>query len=348
MAELELIRRLAHQTKVAVLVAEVQAGQFATSELAGLLKLLAGDGAERSSLALGALQALVEAGMPAGRIEDLRKAFSLPPESVSSLGPRPHTAVVPPTGAPPAGASAQQTRQVTPMFRVPFETGPGEQQPPAPQPPVPGAPSASPAAAPTPPAVTARSPAPLRRQAAELLARGAAGTTAGPAPGPARTEPPKSPPEPPRQPSSIRQETFFGSDAKGIGQAVSQAAAAVGRKTVLVADDDKRVRMVFRIKLEQQGFNVLEAPDGADAWRRLEAGGVDALVLDMKMPGMHGLEVLSRLADAGKDLPVVICTAYDRLDDEFVVATYPRLRYLTKPVDADKLAQTLLNLLAEG
>jgi CheY-like chemotaxis protein len=116
---------------------------------------------------------------------------------------------------------------------------------------------------------------------------------------------------------------------------------------VLVADDDKRIRMVFRIKLEEKGFNVIEAADGQEAWRRLQTPGINAVVLDMKMPGLHGLEILSRLADSGQSLPVVVCTAYDHMEDEFVVATYPRLRYLTKPVDAGKLAETLSGLLAE-
>ena len=141
----------------------------------------------------------------------------------------------------------------------------------------------------------------------------------------------------------MRRDTLhFGSEPTGV-----RGAANANRPVVLVADDDNRIRMVFRIKLEQRGFNVIEVEDGAEAWKRLGQGGINALVLDMKMPGLHGLEILSRLSDAKQELPVVVCTAYDRLDDEFVVATYPQLRYLTKPVDADQLADTLTGLLAE-
>ncbi len=144
----------------------------------------------------------------------------------------------------------------------------------------------------------------------------------------------------------IRRDTLhFGNEPASIASA-SQADG--NRPVVLIADDDNRIRMVFRLKLEQKGFRVVEAEDGAEAWKRLQQGGISAVVLDMKMPGLHGLEVLQRLSDGKQELPVVICTAYDNLDDEFVVATYPKLRYLTKPVDADQLAATLVNLLAEG
>ncbi len=121
-----------------------------------------------------------------------------------------------------------------------------------------------------------------------------------------------------------------------------------GQPTVLLADDDDAIRRIFKTRLDNKGFNVLEAADGLSAWKMLESDArIDAIVLDMKMPGMHGLDVLTRLANSGRIIPVVICTAYDQVQDEFAVGTYPKLRFLTKPVDTNHLAEVLINLLAE-
>jgi DNA-binding response OmpR family regulator len=103
--------------------------------------------------------------------------------------------------------------------------------------------------------------------------------------------------------------------------------------------------MVYRMRLEDAGFEVVEFGDGAEAWARLQAGGVALAVLDMKMPGMHGLDVLSNLAAKSPGLPVVICSAYDQLEDELTVQRYSPLKYLTKPVAPDTLVATVKGLL---
>lgn len=121
-----------------------------------------------------------------------------------------------------------------------------------------------------------------------------------------------------------------------------------GAKRVLIADDDKRIRLLYKIRLEKSGYTVIEAAEGQDAWKKLSSGQVDAAVIDMKMPGYHGLEVLSRMVDSGVLLPVVICTAYDQLADEFVVATYPHLRYLVKPAAPEDVLAALEEVIREA
>ncbi len=121
-----------------------------------------------------------------------------------------------------------------------------------------------------------------------------------------------------------------------------------GAKRVLIADDDKRIRLLYKIRLEKSGYTVVEAAEGQDAWKKLSSGQVDAAIIDMKMPGYHGLEILSRMVDSGVLLPVVICTAYDQLADEFVVATYPHLRYLVKPAAPEDVLAALEEVIRES
>ncbi len=141
-----------------------------------------------------------------------------------------------------------------------------------------------------------------------------------------------------------RETAFFGGEP---GVLSTGRFAALVNKRVLLADDDKRIRMVFRKRLEDRGLVVEEAENGEVAWDKLQRETYAVLVLDMKMPGLHGLELLARLTAAGSQLPVIACSAYEQLKDDVVVATYPRLRYLVKPVAAEKLLEAV-NELAPG
>ncbi|MHC4886299.1 MAG: response regulator [Planctomycetota bacterium] len=168
-----------------------------------------------------------------------------------------------------------------------------------------------------------------------------------------KVAPPAAPPPEPQTPLQATvqiqpqkaEETFFG------GAATAPAFASLAntkKRLVLVADDDPRIRMVFKMRLEKAGFEVVEAPTGDDAWRSLQESKPVAMVMDMKMPGLHGLEILAKLTSEGSTLPVCVCSAYDQLQDEFVIKNYPRLRYFVKPVKADELVTALQGLLQQG
>jgi len=95
------------------------------------------------------------------------------------------------------------------------------------------------------------------------------------------------------------------------------------------------------MKLQKAGYNVIEAHNGEAAWRAIENESPAGMVMDMKMPGLHGLEILARLTQQGSQLPVLVCSAYDQLKDEFVIKNYPCIRYFVKPVNADELVTAL-------
>ncbi|MFH0938557.1 MAG: response regulator [Planctomycetota bacterium] len=118
------------------------------------------------------------------------------------------------------------------------------------------------------------------------------------------------------------------------------------RPLVLLADDDKRIRMVFRIRIEEIGLDVVEYDNGQEAWNRIQKGDITLVILDMKMPGLHGLEILSNMQDKQIHIPIVICSAYDQLQHEFIVKSHPRLRYLVKPVAPETLIAAIKDLLA--
>ena len=79
---------------------------------------------------------------------------------------------------------------------------------------------------------------------------------------------------------------------------------------VMLVDDDEAIRTLLRMTLPRDGFEIVEAGDGADALERIEADPVpDLIVLDWKMPERSGDEVLAAVKEHHPDLPVVVLTA---------------------------------------
>ena len=96
------------------------------------------------------------------------------------------------------------------------------------------------------------------------------------------------------------------------------------KRRILVADDEEYIVRVVSFKLESAGYEVVEAIDGADAWSKVRAGGIDLVLTDHQMPLMTGLELAGRInADpATRHIPVIMLTARGfRLDAEEIVAS---------------------------
>ena len=109
---------------------------------------------------------------------------------------------------------------------------------------------------------------------------------------------------------------------------------------VLIVDDDARLFELLRSYLEQNGIGAESARDGALALTRLEAGGFDAVLLDIMMPGLDGLSVLRKIRDRG-DLPVIMLTAKGDETDRVVGLELGADDYLPKPFSPRELLARL-------
>lgn len=118
-------------------------------------------------------------------------------------------------------------------------------------------------------------------------------------------------------------------------------------KRIVVADDDQNVRVLFNDVLSGEGYQVLGVASGTEAVREVERSSPDLLILDIKMPEMHGLEVLEKVRRITKELPVIICTAYKHMDDDPTVLESDVKAYLTKPVDINALKDTVKRAIGE-
>jgi two-component system response regulator MprA len=114
---------------------------------------------------------------------------------------------------------------------------------------------------------------------------------------------------------------------------------------VLVVDDEPAVRESLERVLRHDGFEVDLAADGREAIRRLAAGRPDAVLLDVLMPQIDGLEVCRRMRDTGDRTPVLMLTARDAVTDRVAGLEAGADDYLPKPFALEELLARLRALL---
>jgi len=114
---------------------------------------------------------------------------------------------------------------------------------------------------------------------------------------------------------------------------------------ILVVDDDRAVRDSLRRSLTFNGYTVELAVDGLDALEKVAAARPDALVLDVMMPRLDGLEVCRRLRSTGDDLPILVLTARDSVSERVAGLDAGADDYLPKPFALEELLARLRALL---
>ena len=127
-------------------------------------------------------------------------------------------------------------------------------------------------------------------------------------------------------------------------KAIDFGMEARGRFRILVVDDEFVVRDSLKEWLTDEGFQVDMAESGADALEKLAREDFHLMLLDIKMPGMDGVEVLKRSKELRPGLPVVMMTAYATVETAVEAMKIGALDYLMKPFDPDTLVPLLVQL----
>ena len=110
---------------------------------------------------------------------------------------------------------------------------------------------------------------------------------------------------------------------------------------ILVVDDERPLRDVLRRALTLGGYEVRLAEDGLEGLAEVNNGAPDAVVLDIGMPGIDGLEVCRRLRAQGNRVPILLLTARDAVADRIDGLDAGADDYLVKPFDVDELKARL-------
>ncbi|HEY7862434.1 MAG TPA: sigma-54 dependent transcriptional regulator [Thermoanaerobaculia bacterium] len=117
---------------------------------------------------------------------------------------------------------------------------------------------------------------------------------------------------------------------------------------VLIIDDDAAIRGAVRTTLEYEGYEVREAGDGPSGLQEAEANPPDLLLLDVKMPGLDGLEVLDRLAARDGVPPVVMISGHGDIATAVEATRKGAVDFLEKPLERERLLLSVRNALSRN
>jgi len=117
------------------------------------------------------------------------------------------------------------------------------------------------------------------------------------------------------------------------------------KETILIVDDERLVRWSLQQKLEQWGYHVCVAEDGATALGRVQLDNPDLITLDVKLPDMTGIEVLSELRNRNIQVPVIVITAFGIVDDAVRSLKLGAYDFIEKPINFEKLENAIRNAL---
>src|SRR3989338_5831465 len=115
-------------------------------------------------------------------------------------------------------------------------------------------------------------------------------------------------------------------------------------KKILVVDDDLHIQKLYKEELEEEGYEVVVAGNGAEAMELFVQENPDIVTLDILMPDVDGIKLLRQMKEKKPRLPVIMSTAYDYRDD---FAVWASEAYVVKSSDLDELKNTIKKLLSK-
>jgi DNA-binding response OmpR family regulator len=121
-----------------------------------------------------------------------------------------------------------------------------------------------------------------------------------------------------------------------------ETAAMNTRPTVLIVEDEPHQRLLYEDELRRHGFDTLTAADGARCLENLLAMDIDLIILDIRLPGMDGIDLLSRIRGHDRTVPVIINTAYSGYQENYL--TWPADAFVVKSSDLTQLVDKAVRL----
>jgi DNA-binding NtrC family response regulator len=111
--------------------------------------------------------------------------------------------------------------------------------------------------------------------------------------------------------------------------------------TVLIVENEANMRRVLATLLRRDGLQTVEAGDGQQGLERLAAQRIDAIITDLKMPRMNGLELLEEVCKRHREVPVILLTAFGTVGSAVEALKRGAFDYLTKPFDPEEIRQVV-------
>jgi len=116
-------------------------------------------------------------------------------------------------------------------------------------------------------------------------------------------------------------------------------------KRILIVDDEEPIRMLYKSELEEEGYDIILASTAMEALEKVESELLDLIVLDIKMPGMNGIEAMQKIVGKKKNIPIIINSAYPHFKDSFM--TWVAEEYVVKSSNLQELKDKISQLLTK-
>ncbi len=113
------------------------------------------------------------------------------------------------------------------------------------------------------------------------------------------------------------------------------------KANVLVVDDEEQFLKVFSQRLEGRGLKVDTSATGEDALKKVKSKEFDAIVLDLVMPGMGGLETLKRIRSENPDVQIIILTGHGTVEKGVEAIKAGAVDFIEKPADVNKIMEKI-------
>ena len=115
--------------------------------------------------------------------------------------------------------------------------------------------------------------------------------------------------------------------------------------TILTIDDEENIRNGLADNFELEGYNVEKAASGKEGLAKIEKGGIDLVITDLRMDGIPGQEVVRRVTTEYPGIPVIVLTGHGSIEDATAAIKAGAFDFLTKPLDLDHLNHIVKNAL---
>ena len=113
--------------------------------------------------------------------------------------------------------------------------------------------------------------------------------------------------------------------------------------TILIVDDEENIRWLYKEELEEEGYIIATAASGEEALRMVPEIKPDLVVMDIKMPGISGVDALVKIKEIDKNTPVILCSAYGEYKQDFT--TWASDAYVVKAASLVELKKAIREVL---
>jgi two-component system response regulator (stage 0 sporulation protein F) len=113
------------------------------------------------------------------------------------------------------------------------------------------------------------------------------------------------------------------------------------KEKILIVDDQFGIRILLNEVFQKEGYDTFQAANGYQALEIVDKHSPDLVLLDMKIPGMDGIEILKRMKAVDQDIRVIIMTAYGELDMIQEAKDLGAITHFAKPFDIDEIREAV-------